>query len=113
MVAARIDPLVRSFERFMRAERKSERTIDNYFEALEQFGALLEARGRGLAEATTADVQDYIIDIIERRRPAAAVRGLPGPRLRRAPRHRDPVPVPGRRFAPGGAHRDPSPGHRP
>ena len=72
MVAARIDPLVRSFERFMRAERKSERTIDNYFEALEQFGALLEARGRGLAEATTADVQDYIIDIIERLRPATA-----------------------------------------
>src|SRR6266511_752728 len=51
MVAARIDPLVRSFERFMRAERKSERTIDNYFEALEQFGALLEARGRGHADA--------------------------------------------------------------
>jgi site-specific recombinase XerD len=72
MAAARIDPLVRSFERFMRAERKSERTIDNYFEALEQFGALLEGRGRGLAEATTADVQDYIIDIIERLRPATA-----------------------------------------
>jgi site-specific recombinase XerD len=72
MAAARIDPLVRSFERFMRAERRSERTIDNYFEALEQFGALLEARGRGLAEATTADVQDYIIDIVERLRPATA-----------------------------------------
>jgi site-specific recombinase XerD len=72
MAAARIDPLVRSFERFLRAERKSKRTIDNYFEALEQFGALLEARGRGLAEATTADVQDYIVDIIERLRPATA-----------------------------------------
>src|SRR6266700_574882 len=72
MSGASIDPLVRSFERYMRAERKSERTIDTYFEALEQLSALLDGRGRTLAEATTADIQDYIIDIIERRRPSTA-----------------------------------------
>jgi site-specific recombinase XerD len=64
---ARIDPLVRSFERSLRAERKSERTINTYFEALEQLTALLDERGRGLADATAADIQHYIIDIIERR----------------------------------------------
>jgi Phage integrase, N-terminal SAM-like domain len=72
MTDARIDPLVRSFERSLRAERKSERTIKTYFEALEQLSALLHERGRGLADATTADIQDYIIDVIERRRPSTA-----------------------------------------
>ncbi len=57
MADARIDPLVRSFERSLRAERKSERTIKTYFEALEQLSALLHERGRGLADATTADIQ--------------------------------------------------------
>jgi site-specific recombinase XerD len=72
MAAARIDPLVRSFERSLRAERRSERTIAIYFEALEQLGTLLETRDRGLAEATTADIQDYLIDVIQRRRPSTA-----------------------------------------
>jgi Phage integrase, N-terminal SAM-like domain len=72
MTDARIDSLVRSFERSLQAERKSERTIKTYFEALEQLSALLRERERGLAEATTADIQDYIIDIIERRRPSTA-----------------------------------------
>lgn len=72
MVDARIDPLVRSFERSLRAERKSERTIHTYFEALEQLSAFLVPRGRGLADATTADIQDYIIGVIERRRPSTA-----------------------------------------
>jgi integrase/recombinase XerD len=72
MADARIDPLVRSFERSLRAERKSERTIKTYFEALEQLSALLHERGRGLADATTADIQDYLLDIIEHRRPSTA-----------------------------------------
>ena len=72
MVDARIDPLVRSFERSLRAERKSERTIHTYFEALEQLSAFLVPRGHGLADATTADIQDFIIDIIERWRPSTA-----------------------------------------
>jgi integrase/recombinase XerC len=38
----------------------------------EQLSALLHDRGRGLADATTADIQDYIIDVIERRRPSTA-----------------------------------------
>jgi hypothetical protein len=71
MADARIDPLVRSFERSLRAERKSERTIDTDFETLEQLSALLHQRERGLADAT-ADIQDYIIEIIERRRPSTA-----------------------------------------
>jgi site-specific recombinase XerD len=56
----------------LRAERKSERTIKTYFEAPEQLSVLLADRGRGLADATTADIQDYIIDVIERRRPSTA-----------------------------------------
>jgi site-specific recombinase XerD len=51
---------------------RSERTIDTYFEALEQLTALLHERVRGLAEATTADIQDCLIDVIERRRPSTA-----------------------------------------
>jgi site-specific recombinase XerD len=72
MSGASIDPLVRSFERNMRAERRSERTIDTYREALEQLSALLHDRGRTLGDATTADIRDYIIDILERRRPSTA-----------------------------------------
>jgi site-specific recombinase XerD len=36
------------------------------------FSALLHERDRGLADATTADIQDYIIDIVERRRLSTA-----------------------------------------
>jgi site-specific recombinase XerD len=108
---ARIDPLVRSFERSLRAERKSERTIKTYFEALEQLSALVHERGRGLADATTADIQDYIIDVIERRRPSTAnnrfrslhrfyawledEEEIPNPmrRLKPPPVPEDPVPV--------------------
>jgi site-specific recombinase XerD len=72
MVAARIDPLVRSFERSLRAERKSERTVRSYAEALEQLAAFLEPRGRSLAQAKASDIQDYIIGILERRRPSTA-----------------------------------------
>ncbi len=72
MAAARIDPLVRSFERSLRAERKSERTIQIYSEALEQLAAFLEPRDLSLAEAKASDIQDYIIGILQRRRPSTA-----------------------------------------
>jgi hypothetical protein len=111
MADARIDPLVRSFEPSLRAERKSERTIKTYFEALEQLSALLHERGRGLADATTADIQGYLIDIIEHRRPSTAnnrfralhrfyawledEEEIPNPmrRLKPPPVPEDPVPV--------------------
>ena len=48
------------------------RSNSSAFEALEQLSALLHERGRGLADATTADIQDHIIDILERRRPSTA-----------------------------------------
>jgi site-specific recombinase XerD len=95
----------------MRAERRSERTIDTYFEALEQLSALLHVRGRSLADASTADIHDYLIAILERRRPSTAnnrfralhrfygwleeEEGIPNPmrRLKPPPVPEEPVPV--------------------
>ena len=43
--------LIRSFERHLRAENRSEHTIASYLESLRQAEAFLAARGRSLVDA--------------------------------------------------------------
>lgn len=64
--------LLRSFERQLRAENLSPRTISNYQESLGQAQAFLAQRGRGFADADRGDLQDFLADLLTRRSAATA-----------------------------------------
>jgi site-specific recombinase XerD len=64
--------LVRSFERHLRAENRSERTVENYLESLHQAEVFLGGRGRRLEEATKADLEDFLADLLARRSASTA-----------------------------------------
>jgi integrase/recombinase XerC len=59
--------LLRSFERHLRAQNRSERTVDNYLENARRVEVFLEGRGKRLDEATQADLEDLLGDILRRR----------------------------------------------
>jgi integrase/recombinase XerC len=59
--------LLRSFERHLRAQNRSERTVGNYLESARLAEAFLEGRGRRLEEATQADLEEFLGDILRRR----------------------------------------------
>jgi site-specific recombinase XerD len=63
--------LVRSFERHLRAENRSERTVENYPESLHQAEVFLRSRGRRLEDATKADLED-LADLLARRSASTA-----------------------------------------
>jgi site-specific recombinase XerD len=50
--------LVRSFERHLRAENRSEHTIASYLESLRQAEAFLAGRGRSLLDARRGELAD-------------------------------------------------------
>jgi site-specific recombinase XerD len=58
------------FRRHLRAERKSDRTIKSYLEALRLFAA--HQAGADVLEASRADVENFIVDQLERHKPATA-----------------------------------------
>jgi site-specific recombinase XerD len=61
-------PLLRSFERHLRAENRSDQTVATYLIALRQAEAFLAAaRGTTLAEAGRADLEAYLGDLLTRR----------------------------------------------
>ena len=64
--------LVHSFERHLRAENRSERTVENYLESLHQAEVFLRSRGRRLEEATKADLEDFLADLLARRSASTA-----------------------------------------
>ena len=66
------NPLLRSFERHLRAENRSDQTVATYLIALRQAEAFLAARGTTLAEAGRADLEAYLGDLLTRRAPATA-----------------------------------------
>lgn len=77
MPAHSVDDLARSFERHLRAQNKSPRTVEACLEAVGQFAAYLRARrrangGRGLAEARGEDVEGFMIDLLGRHKPSTA-----------------------------------------
>jgi site-specific recombinase XerD len=66
------NPLLRSFERHLRAENRSDQTVATYLIALRQAEAFLAARGTSLAEAGRADLEAYLGDLLTRRAAATA-----------------------------------------
>jgi hypothetical protein len=62
--------LVRSFERHLRAENRSERTVENDLESLHQAEVFLRSRGRRLEDATKNDLEDFLADLLAAARPA-------------------------------------------
>jgi site-specific recombinase XerD len=52
--------LVRSFERHLRAENRSEHTIASYLESLRQAEAFLAGRGRSLVDARREDLEAFL-----------------------------------------------------
>jgi site-specific recombinase XerD len=66
------DRLLRSFERYLRATNRSERTVGNYLENLHQVKTFLQPRGVCLREATRADLEDFLADLLARRSAATA-----------------------------------------
>jgi site-specific recombinase XerD len=66
------NPLLRSFERHLRAENRSDQTVATYLIALRQAEAFLAtARGTTPAAAGRADLEAYLGDLLTQR--AAAV----------------------------------------
>src|SRR5215217_4883360 len=66
------DRLLRSFERYLRATNRSERTVGNYLENLHQVEAFLRLGGVRLRDATRADLEDFLADLLARRSAATA-----------------------------------------
>ena len=67
------NPLLRSFERHLRAENRSNQTVATYLIALRQAEAFLTAtRGTTLAAAGRADLEAYLGDLLTRRAAATA-----------------------------------------
>jgi site-specific recombinase XerD len=72
-----LDDLARSFERHLRAQNESPRTIETYLQAVDQFAAHLRARrrahdGRALADAKGEDIEAFIVTLLSRHKPATA-----------------------------------------
>jgi site-specific recombinase XerD len=65
-------PLVRSFERHLRAANRSERTVATYLIALRQADAFLRAHGTTIEAATRADLEAFLGDLLARRAPSTA-----------------------------------------
>jgi site-specific recombinase XerD len=59
--------LLRSFERHLRAQNRSERTVGNYVESARVAESFLKGRGKQLEEATQADLEDFLADILRHR----------------------------------------------
>jgi site-specific recombinase XerC len=73
--AATLPALNASFRRTLRAADKSERTVKSYTEAVGLLAEFLGKRGHPLTvtEVTRDDVRDFIIDQLERWKPATAL----------------------------------------
>ncbi len=59
-------PLIRSFERHLRAENRSERTITTYLVGLRQADAFLRAHGTTIGTATRADLEAFLAELLTR-----------------------------------------------
>src|SRR6266496_698254 len=64
--------LIRSFERHLRSENRSERTIATYLIGLRQADVFLRARGTTIEAATRADMEALMGDLLTRRAPSTA-----------------------------------------
>jgi Phage integrase, N-terminal SAM-like domain len=65
-------PLARSFERHMRAENRSERTIATYLHGLRQAEMFPDIRGTTVEAATRADLEAFMANLLARRTASTA-----------------------------------------
>jgi site-specific recombinase XerD len=65
-------PLVRSFERHLRAANRAPTTVATYLHAVRQTHGFLHARGITLEAASRADLEAFMADLLARRAPATA-----------------------------------------
>jgi site-specific recombinase XerD len=72
MDRAALSPLLRSFERHLRAENRSERTVDSYLQSARQAETFLAGRGLSLTGAGRADLEAFLGDLLGRRAAATA-----------------------------------------
>lgn len=63
------EPLFTSWARSLRARNRSDRTVTSYLESGRQFVAFLESEGRSTdpADATRADVEDFVVRLLDTR----------------------------------------------
>jgi hypothetical protein len=66
---AGLPPLLGSFERHLRAANRADTTVATYLIAARQADAFLRARGTGLLEASRADLEAFMGDLLARRSP--------------------------------------------
>jgi Phage integrase, N-terminal SAM-like domain len=69
MDRAALSLLLRSFERHLRAENRSEHTIASYLDSLCQAEAFLAGRGRTLVDARREDLEAFLGELLQRRAP--------------------------------------------
>jgi integrase/recombinase XerC len=62
-----LSPLLRSFERHLRAGNRSERTIATYLQSVQQAEACLHTGGQDLVGARRADLEAFLGDLLARR----------------------------------------------
>jgi site-specific recombinase XerD len=72
MSEPRLPDLARSFERHLRAENKSDRTVETYLEAVRLLESFLARRSLGLAEADRSHIEAFLADLLARWKPATA-----------------------------------------
>jgi site-specific recombinase XerD len=66
---AALSPLLRSFERHLRAENRSAHTIASYRDSLCQAAAFLAGRGRTVVDARREDLEAFLEELLQRRAP--------------------------------------------
>ena len=72
MDRAALSPLLRSFERHLRAANRADSTIASYLASLRQAEAFLAARDVGLLEAERADLEAFLGDLLARQAASTA-----------------------------------------
>jgi site-specific recombinase XerD len=60
------DPLLDSFERYLRAANRSDRTIANYLVSMEQTDHYLRQHGTTLLDARRADLECFLAELLSR-----------------------------------------------
>ena len=69
---AGLPPLLGSFERHLRATNRADTTVATYLIAARQAETFLRARGTELPQASRADLEAYMGDLLARRSPSTA-----------------------------------------
>jgi site-specific recombinase XerC len=67
MDRAALSPLLRSFERHLRAENRSANTVESYLESVRQAEQYLTAHGQTLLDARRGDLEAFLAELLTRR----------------------------------------------